>query len=241
MTPTAAAFKALFHPKTIAVVGASTTSVSGGNRFIRYLNEHRLRGTHHSHPSFRRKRRRPSGLCSLAGSMNQFDYAYIAVAAKSGADVILSGRGKVRIRAGDVERLRRSGKGPRTRAAACCRRSHRGHTDRRSELSRPLFAACPRVTFTERTSVEPGIRYRVVRAAGSASISCAAADNAACASAASSRPGTAPTSALRNSLEYFLASPTTPRPSASILRAFATAGICSMHFAPPPAANPSSS
>jgi len=89
-------FRPLFEPKTIAVVGASTTSVSGGNRFIRHLKNFGYEG--HIipiHPTAEEV----EGLAafpSLGAVPQPIDYAYVAVAARNAADVIRAGKDNVR-------------------------------------------------------------------------------------------------------------------------------------------------
>lgn len=89
-------FDPLFNPKAIAVVGASTTSVSGGNRFLRHLKSFGFKGDvlpihpkaaeiegFKAYPSFE----------SLPATV---DYAYVAVNARQVPDVIRSAKGKAR-------------------------------------------------------------------------------------------------------------------------------------------------
>lgn len=89
-------FRPLFHPARIAVVGASATSVSGGNRFIRNLKNFGYAGTIVPiHP----KAGEIEGLQaypSIADVPGQIDYAYVAVAAAAAPGVVRSGGGKVR-------------------------------------------------------------------------------------------------------------------------------------------------
>ena len=155
MTPTAAAFKALFHPKSIAVVGASTTSVSGGNRFIRHLKNIGFEGRIIPiHPSAASVEGLPA-CASLAGLDEPVDYAYIAVAARLVPDVILSGRGKVRI-----AQVMSSGFGEVENGRALEQQLVAAGRTAGIRIVGPnclgVYSPLSRVTFTERTSVEPG-------------------------------------------------------------------------------------
>lgn len=89
-------FRPLFHPTRIAVVGASTTSVSGGNRFIRNLKNFGYAGAivpiHPKAEEIEGLRAYPS----LADVPGEIDYAYVAVAAANAPGVVRSGGGKVR-------------------------------------------------------------------------------------------------------------------------------------------------
>lgn len=90
-------FDPLFQPKTIAVVGASSSAVSGGNRFIRHLQSFGYPGEIWPvHPTASeiegiRAYRSVSDLPGMA------DYAYIAVNSSLVPSLIRQSQGKVRI------------------------------------------------------------------------------------------------------------------------------------------------
>jgi len=89
-------FRPLFEPATIAVVGASTTSVSGGNRFIRHLRNFGYTGNIFPvHPTAAEIEGLPA-FPSFAAIDTPVDYAYVAVAARSASTVIRSGKDRVR-------------------------------------------------------------------------------------------------------------------------------------------------
>jgi len=90
-------FDPLFQPRTIAVVGASATNVSGGNRYIKNLQAFGYQGQIWPiHP----KAQEIEGLkayASLADTPDQIDYLYVAVNATLVVDVLRSARGRVKI------------------------------------------------------------------------------------------------------------------------------------------------
>lgn len=89
-------FKPLFEPACIAVVGASATSVSGGNRFIRHLRNFGYAGDIFPvHPTAAEIEGLPT-YRSLAEVPTKVDYAYIAVAARVAPGVLRAARGNVR-------------------------------------------------------------------------------------------------------------------------------------------------
>lgn len=90
-------FTPLFHPRSIAVVSASATSVSGGNRFIRNLKAFGFDGRIVPvHPSAAEIEGLPT--CrSLAELGEPADYAYIAVAADRVPEVLRQAGGMVRV------------------------------------------------------------------------------------------------------------------------------------------------
>lgn len=148
-------FKPLFHPETIAVVGASATSVSGGNRFIRNLRNFGYAGRIVPiHPSASEIEGLPARR-SLADVPGEVDYAYVAVAARNAADVLRSGRGKVRFAQvmssgfGETE----DGAGLEAGLVAAAREAG-------TRLIGPnclgVYSPAARVTFTEKTLQEPG-------------------------------------------------------------------------------------
>lgn len=90
-------FEPLFRPKSIAVVGASSSSVSGGNRFIRNLKAFGYQGKIVPiHPSADTIEELPARR-SFSDLDETVDYAYVAVAAPMVPEVLRSARGKVRI------------------------------------------------------------------------------------------------------------------------------------------------
>ena len=89
-------FRPLFEPATIAVVGASTSSVSGGNRFIRHLKNFGYDGRIIPiHPTAGEVEGLPA-FPSLGAAPVPIDYAYIAVAARNASEVIRAGKDNVR-------------------------------------------------------------------------------------------------------------------------------------------------
>jgi acyl-CoA synthetase (NDP forming) len=89
-------FKPLFEPRTIAVVGASTKSLSLPNVFIRRLREHGYPGAIYPiHPSAAEI----EGIAayrSLAEAPAPVDYAYIAIPAAQVPSLLTGARGRVR-------------------------------------------------------------------------------------------------------------------------------------------------
>ena len=89
-------FRALFAPRTVAVVGASATKATLGNTFLRRIREFGFAGEIYPiHPSAAQI----DGVkaCpSLAHTPQPVDYCFIVVAAAQVAEVIRAGRGRVR-------------------------------------------------------------------------------------------------------------------------------------------------
>jgi acyl-CoA synthetase (NDP forming) len=89
-------FEPLFAPQTIAVIGASATSMSPGNVFIRRMREFGYTGTIYPiHPSAARI----DGMTAyrtLADTPARIDYAYIVVAAAQIPQMLIAARGRVR-------------------------------------------------------------------------------------------------------------------------------------------------
>jgi acyl-CoA synthetase (NDP forming) len=89
-------FAALFSPKTVAVLGASTTSTTLANTFIRRLKEFGYPGTIYPiHP----KATEVEGLkCypSLGETPEAVDYAYVAIGAKNIPEALARANGRVR-------------------------------------------------------------------------------------------------------------------------------------------------
>ncbi len=148
-------FRPLFHPRSIAVIGASASTVSGGNRFIRHLKAYGYEGRILPvHPSAERIEDLPA-VRSLADLDEPVDYAYVAVAAAAVPGVLAGARGKLRV--------------------AQVMSSGFGEVDGGQAMEEALVAAAreagirvvgpnclgvhspgARVTFTERTGPEPG-------------------------------------------------------------------------------------
>jgi acetate---CoA ligase (ADP-forming) len=84
-------FDALFRPRAVAVVGASATTVSGGNRFLRHLKNFGYQGPIWPiHP----KAAEIEGFKAYASFQalpEQVDYAFVAVNAQQVPEVIRSG------------------------------------------------------------------------------------------------------------------------------------------------------
>ncbi|HEY5244550.1 MAG TPA: acetate--CoA ligase family protein, partial [Acidimicrobiales bacterium] len=88
-------FDRLFSPRTIAVVGASTTKVSFGNRFLRaYVRRGWSDGLTAIHPQATEIEGVPAR-ASLADLDDPVDYLVVAVPAKACADLIRSAAGRV--------------------------------------------------------------------------------------------------------------------------------------------------
>lgn len=90
-------FDPLFYPRSIAVVGASASNVSGGNRYIKNLQAFGYQGKIWPiHP----KAQEIEGLkayASLAETPDEVDYLYVAVNAAQVGDVLRSATGRVKI------------------------------------------------------------------------------------------------------------------------------------------------
>ena len=86
----------LFMPKTIAVVGASATSISMGNTFLRRLKEFGFQGAVYPiHP----KAEEIDGIkayASFADTPEPIDYAYISIAAERIAPMLAKANGRVK-------------------------------------------------------------------------------------------------------------------------------------------------
>lgn len=148
-------FRPLFEPASIAVVGASASSVSGGNRFIRHLRNFGYAGrVFPIHPSATEI----EGLAafrSLAEVPVPVDYAYVAVAARNAPGVLLSGRHNVRFAQVMSSGFGETGGGSALEAELVSAAREAG-----TRLVGPnclgVYSPKGRVTFTEKTSVEPG-------------------------------------------------------------------------------------
>lgn len=148
-------FRPLFHPATIAVVGASATSVSGGNRFIRHLRNFGYAGRIVPiHPSAPEVEGLPA--CRSLGDVpGGVDYAYVAVAARNAAEVLRSGKGSVRF-----AQVMSSGFGETDEGAGLEQDLVAAARETGTRLIGPnclgVFSPAARVTFTEKTLPEPG-------------------------------------------------------------------------------------
>ncbi|GAA4349084.1 CoA-binding protein [Variovorax defluvii] len=148
-------FGHLFRPSCIAVVGASATSVSGGNRFIRHLRNFGYAGRvvpiHPTAPEVEGL----SACKSLADVPEAVDYAYVAVAARNAPDVLRSGRGKVRF-----AQVMSSGFGETGGGASLERELAAAAREAGVRLIGPnclgVYSPAGRVTFTEKTQPEAG-------------------------------------------------------------------------------------
>jgi acyl-CoA synthetase (NDP forming) len=91
-----AAFKPLFEPEAIAVVGASATGTTAGNRFIRLLKSGGFSGRIFPiHPSASEIEGLPA--CSTLADMPEIaDYAYLTIPAERTVEVLASAGGKLR-------------------------------------------------------------------------------------------------------------------------------------------------
>ncbi len=148
-------FQSLFRPASIAVVGASSGSVSGGNRFIRNLLNFGFAGRIVPiHPTATEIEGLPAAP-SLADVADGIDYAYVAVAARNAPAVLRSGRGKVRF-----AQVMSSGFGETTEGAGLEADLVSAAREAGTRLIGPnclgVFSPAARVTFTEKTLAEPG-------------------------------------------------------------------------------------
>lgn len=148
-------FAALFHPACIAVVGASATSVSGGNRFIRHLRDFGYPGRIVPiHPTATEIEGLPA-YTSLGEVPDGVDYAYVAVAARNAPAVLRSGRGKVRF-----AQVMSSGFGETGGGAGLEQELVAAAREAGTRLIGPnclgIYSPAARVTFTAGTVAEAG-------------------------------------------------------------------------------------
>ncbi len=148
-------FDALFSPKTIAVIGASATSVSGGNRFIRHLKAFGYKGRIFPiHPSAVDIEGMPA-FASVTGTPEPIDYAYVAVAAPHVPALIRSFAGRVRI-----AQVMSSGFSESSGGHELERELVQAAREAKVRVIGPnclgVYSPRARVTFTERTTEEPG-------------------------------------------------------------------------------------
>lgn len=148
-------FHPLFHPKSIAVVGASASAVSGGNRFIRNLKAFGYAGRIIPiHPSASTIEDLPA-CSSLAGLDEAVDYAYVAVAAERVPAILREAAGKVRI-----AQVMSSGFGEVENGHALEADLVRAARESGIRVVGPnclgVYSPVSRVTFTERAGTEAG-------------------------------------------------------------------------------------
>lgn len=96
-----ARFEPLFRPKTVAVLGASTSSVAIANTFIRRLTAFGYKGAVYPiHPKAAEETIEVEGLPaypSLAAAPEPVDYAYVAIASERIPDALAAAEGRCRI------------------------------------------------------------------------------------------------------------------------------------------------
>jgi acyl-CoA synthetase (NDP forming) len=149
------AFEPMFLPAAIAVVGASATSVAAGNRFIRHLKAFGYPGMLYPiHPSAAAVEGLPA-FTSIEALPATVDYAYVAVSAALVPDLIRSFTGRVR-----VAQVMSSGFGETAGGQGLEQELVRAARESGVRVVGPnclgVYSPRGRVTFTERTSAEPG-------------------------------------------------------------------------------------
>lgn len=154
-TRSADSFDALFAPSTIAVVGASATSVAGGNRFIRHLKAFGYPGKIFPiHPSAAEIEGMPA-FSSVSETPAPIDYAYVAVAAQQVPKLLRSFAGRVR-----VAQVMSSGfsesAGGHDLEDELVRAAHEAKIRVIGPNCLGVYSPRARVTFTERTTDEAG-------------------------------------------------------------------------------------
>lgn len=148
-------FTPLFQPASIAVVGASATSVSGGNRFIRNLKDFGYSGQIIPiHPHARQIEGLPA-YASLTDVPGIVDYAYVAVKSSDTPAVLRTARGKVRF-----AQVMSSGFSESDGDSALEQELAAAAREANVRLIGPnclgVFSPEGRVTFTAKTLAEPG-------------------------------------------------------------------------------------
>jgi acyl-CoA synthetase (NDP forming) len=148
-------FDALFAPATIAVVGASATSVAGGNRFIRHLKDFGYGGRIFPiHPSAT-EIEGMAAFYTVSAVPEPIDYAYVAVAAPQVPALIRSFAGRVRI-----AQVMSSGFSESAGGDELERELVRAARDAKVRVIGPnclgVYSPRARVTFTERTTDQAG-------------------------------------------------------------------------------------
>lgn len=148
-------FRPLFAPSSIAVVGASATAVSAGNRFMRHLKAFGFPGpVYPIHPSAAEIEGLPA-LRSLRDAPGVVDYAYVCVGAANVPSVLRSLSGRVRI-----AQVMSSGFGETADGRDLERAMVAAAREAAIRVIGPnclgVYSPQARITFTERTSPEAG-------------------------------------------------------------------------------------
>jgi acyl-CoA synthetase (NDP forming) len=148
-------FNALFAPSAIAVVGASATAVSGGNRFIRHLKAFGYTGRIFPiHPSATEIEGMPA-YASVSVTPAPIDYAYVAVAAQHVPGLLRSFAGRVRVAQVMSSGFSESSDGHELECDLV-----RAAQEAKVRVIGPnclgVYSPRARVTFTERTTDEAG-------------------------------------------------------------------------------------
>lgn len=148
-------FAPMFAPAAIAVIGASATSVAAGNRFIRHLKAFGYAGkVFPIHPSAVEIEGIPA-FPSVAAAPADIDYAYVAVGALQVPSLLRSFAGRVRI-----AQVMSSGFGETSQGQGLERELVEAALAGGVRIVGPnclgVYSPKARVTFTERTSAEPG-------------------------------------------------------------------------------------
>jgi acyl-CoA synthetase (NDP forming) len=94
--PVVERFRPLFTPRAVAVLGASTTSTTVANTFLRRMKEFGYAGRLYPiHPKAGEIEGLPA-YASIADTPEPIDYAYVAIGARAIPDVLRNARGRVR-------------------------------------------------------------------------------------------------------------------------------------------------
>ncbi len=158
-------FAPLFTPASVAIIGASASSVSAGNRFIRHMKTFGYDGRMYpNHPSADEI----EGLKACASATDLpgvIDYAYVAVAAAQVPSVIRSLAGRVRI-----AQVMSSGFGETSAGHGLEQQVAQAARDAGVRVIGPnclgVYSPRGRMTFTERTSADPGVVGVVCQSGG---------------------------------------------------------------------------
>ncbi len=158
-------FSPLFAPASVAIIGASASSVSAGNRFIRHMKTFGYDGPMYPiHPSAGEI----EGLKAFASTSELpgvIDYAYVAVAAVQVPSVIRSLAGRVRI-----AQVMSSGFGETSAGHGLEQQVAQAARDAGVRVIGPnclgVYSPRGRMTFTERTSADPGVVGVVCQSGG---------------------------------------------------------------------------
>jgi acetate---CoA ligase (ADP-forming) len=148
-------FRPLFSPSSVAVVGASATTVSGGNRFIRHLRAFGYAGpVYPIHPTAAEIEGLPA-FRALGDVPQVVDYAYVSVGAAIVPSVLRSMAGRVR-----VAQVMSSGFGETGEGAGLEHEMLKAAREAGVRVIGPnclgVYSPLARITFTERTSTETG-------------------------------------------------------------------------------------